>query len=60
MENKLQKYKDVWYAYFPTQDVWYISEREDQSGNVTICSAIFYRVDQAINKMKQNEIRFNR
>ena len=56
MENPLQKYKNIWYAYFPIQNIWYISEKEDRSGNVVICNSDKYRIDQAIDKYYEEVI----
>ena len=54
MENKLQEYKGIWYAYFPYTNKWYLSDIEDFTiSNVGIFSADAYRVDEAIEKFKQ-------
>jgi len=50
MENKLQEYNGIWYMYKPELDAWYLSDREDKYGCISIYSAEYYRIDECINK----------
>lgn len=48
MENKLQKYKDIWYMYIPSIDVWAITDGPNWSIATVSYYSNQYRIDQAI------------
>lgn len=54
MENKLQEYRDMWWMYLKSRDVWVIADREDwTSASLVYVNASIYRIDEAFEKFKE-------
>lgn len=57
-ENKLQRFKDynLWYAYFPSTNVWCITDNENfNMASVSYFNADYKRIDQCIDMFKNHK-----